>query len=161
MTDMRPDAPRYLHERGASAADATATVDVADLLSRLTERAEELAEARVSQKHAEANLRKKTREWDKERKARTEERQQLESDCRDLEIECSQIGTERRELEVELKREREARTAAEADLKRMQERIASLQHQLKIAWAQLQQGAPEAEPSQWWSRRPWWTRLGS
>jgi chromosome segregation ATPase len=155
MTDTRPDAPRYLHERDASAADATATVDLADLLSRLAERTEELAEARVSQKHAEATLKQKTREWDKERKAHREARRQLETDCRELETESTQIRTERGELEAEVEREREARTAAEADLKRMQERVGSLQHQLKIAWAQLQQGGPEAE------QRPWWSRLGS
>ena len=155
MTDTRPDAPRYLHERDASAADARATVDLADLLSRLAERTEELAEARVSQKHAEADLKQKTREWVMERKAHREARRQLETDCRELETECTQIGTERRELEAEVEQEREARAAVEADLKRMQDRVASLQHQLKIAWGQLHRGGTEAE------QRPWWNRLGS
>ena len=54
-----------------------------------------------------------------------------------------------------MEQEREARAAVEADLKRMQDRVASLQHQLKIAWDQLHKGGTEAE------QRPWWNRLGS
>jgi chromosome segregation ATPase len=155
MPETRPDGPRYLRERDAPTGDSSATVDVTDLLARLAECTEELAEARVRQKHAEATLKRTTREMDAERKAHTETRQQLETDCRELEAECNEVTAECRDLEAEVARERKARSAVQADLKRAQDRIAALQHQLQIAWAQLQQGRSEAE------QRPWWGRLDS
>jgi hypothetical protein len=154
MPDTRSDAPRYLRERDASTADTTATVDVTDLLRRLAERTEELAEARVRQKHAEANLKKKTREMDTERKARGKTRQQLEADRRNLAELRDQVTAQFRTLEAQVARERKARAAVEADLKRAQDRAAALQHQLQVARAQLEQGGTEPE------QRPWWGRLG-
>jgi chromosome segregation ATPase len=152
MADTRPDAPRHLRERDAEAADTSATVDVSELLTRLAERTEELAEARVGQKRAEANLKKKTRELDAERELRTKRRQQLETDCRELEAECIQVTEDYRALEAQLVREREARAAVQADLKRVQGRIAALQHQLQIAWAELKPEGTEAEGGPWWDR---------
>jgi chromosome segregation ATPase len=155
MPETRPDAPRYLRKREGRAADSAAAVDVTDLLSRLAEQTEELAEARVRQKHAEADLERKTREMDAERKAHLETRRQLETDCRELEAEANEVTAECRELEAEVARERKTRTQTEADLKRTQDRVAALQHQLQVAWAQLEHGGSEAE------QRPWWGRLGS
>jgi chromosome segregation ATPase len=155
MSEAQPDAPRYLREGSAHTADNTAIVDVTDLLARLAERTEELAEARVRQKHAEAGLKRKTQEMDAERKAHREMRQRLETDCRDLKAECDQVSAECGELKAQVARERRGRLAAEVDLRRAKERVASLEHQLQIAWAQLQQDAVESE------RRPWWSRLGS
>jgi chromosome segregation ATPase len=155
MADTRPDVPRYLREEDAPGADTTASVDVTKLLARLGEQTEELAEARVRQKHAEANLKRKTREMTAERKAHRETRERLETDCAELEAECQQAGAECRQLKALLARERKARSAAEADLKRVQDRVGSLQHQLQIAWARLKQDGTETE------QRPWWSRLGS
>ncbi len=155
MPDTRPDAPLYLREGSVPEAEGTASVDVTDLLARLAQQTEELAEARVRQKHAEDALEQKTREMNAERKALVEKRERLQFDCAELEADCDQAAAEARELEAGLARERDARRAAEADLKRMRERVASLQHQLQIARAQLQKGGAEVEP------RPWWSRLGS
>ena len=155
MPETRPDTPRIVHERDAPTADTTATIDVADLLTRLADRTEELAEAKVRQKHAEANLKKKTREVDSERKAHSETRGQLEADCRELEAECHQVAAQCRELEAEVARERNARTAVEVDLRRAQHRVTALQHQLQIARAELPQGRTEG------GQRLWWSRLGS
>jgi chromosome segregation ATPase len=155
MPQTRPDAPRYLRTRDAGGADSTAAVDVTDLLTRLAEQTEELAEARVRQNHAEADLSRRTREMDAERKAHLETRRKLETDCRELEAEANEVTAECRELEAEVARERKTRTKVEADLKRTQDRIAALQHQLQVAWAQLEHGGSQAE------QRPWWRRLGS
>jgi chromosome segregation ATPase len=142
MSETRPDAPRYLREQDAPPAENAASVNVTDLLARFAEQAEELAEAKVRQENAEAALRKATREMNKERKAHSEAQTKLETDCS--------------ELEAEVVRERSARTAAQAELTRVQDRVASLQQQLQIARARLQQGGAEAE-----QQRPWWSRLGS
>jgi chromosome segregation ATPase len=155
MPDTRPDAPRYLREQDASTADATVTVDVRDLVARLAERTEQVAEAMVRRKHAEAKLKKKTREMDKEREAHGETIRQLEADCREREEDCYQVAAEYRELEAQVAREREARAAVQTDLKRAQDRVAALQHQLQGAWAQLQPGETESE------KRPWWGRTES
>ena len=154
MPERRPDGPRILRERDAPAADATANVDVTDLLSRLADRTAELAEARVQQKHAEANLKTMSREVDTEREAHAETRRQLEADCRELEEECHQVAAACRELEAEVARERDARATAEAELKRAEERSAALQHQLQVVWTQLQQDKTEGP-------HPWWRRFGS
>jgi chromosome segregation ATPase len=155
MPDTRPDAPRHLRERNASPADAMATVDITELLKRLAERTEELAEARVRQKHAEAKLKKKTRELDAEREAHGETMRQLEADCRECAEECNQVAAEYRELEAQAAREREARAAVQTDLKRAQDRVAALEHQLQVAWAQLQHGETKS------GKGPWWDRSGS
>jgi chromosome segregation ATPase len=155
MPDTRPDAPRHLRERNASTADATATVDVTELLTRLAERTEELAEVKVRQKHAEASLKTKTRELDTEREAHGETLRQLEAECREREEECNRVAAEYRELEAQVAREREASAAVQTDLQRAQDRVAALQHQLQVAWSQLRQGGSEAE------ERPWWGRSGS
>jgi septal ring factor EnvC (AmiA/AmiB activator) len=154
MADKRPDARRYLREQGTAAGDTTATVDVTELLTRLAERTEELAEARARQKHAEARLKRKRREIYKERKIHEETLEQLETDCRELEQKCHQAAAEYRELEGQADRERKARATVEADLKRAQQRAAAVQHRLQIARAQLEEGDREAE------RRPWWERSG-
>jgi chromosome segregation ATPase len=155
MPETQPDGPRYLRDGDASQAGTTASVDVTDLLGRLGEQTEELAEARVRQKHAEAELKRKAREMSAQRKAHNEKVKRLESDCAELEAECNQAAAESRELKALLARERRARSAAEADLKRVQERVASLQHQLQIAWTRLKEDEAGTE------RRPWWNRLGS
>jgi chromosome segregation ATPase len=152
MADTRPDAPRYLREQGAQAADTSATVDVSELLTRLAERTEELAEARVRQKRAEANLKKKTRELDTERELRNRKRQQLETACRELEAECIQATEDFRALEAQLVREREARTAVQAELGRVQDRVAALQHQLQVAWTELKPEEAESGEGSWWDR---------
>ena len=155
MAETRPDAPRYLRHQDAQAADTSATVDVRDLLRRLAERTEEVAEARVRQKRAEGDLKEKTREMESEREAHVKARQQLETDCRKLEVECIQISEEYRGLEAKAAREREAGAAVHADLKRAQDRVNALQQQLQVVWAQLEQDRTESEP------RPWWGRSGS
>jgi chromosome segregation ATPase len=155
MAEARQDGPRFLYERDAATTDVTASVDVADLLTRLAEQTEALAEARVRQKYAEAALKRKTREMEEERKAHSQTRQRLETDCRELEAECNEVTAECRDLQAEAARERKARAVVEADLKRAQDEVAALQHQAKVAWAQLQQGGSQAE------HRPWWARLGS
>jgi chromosome segregation ATPase len=154
MPERRQDGPRILYEHDAPPADAGSTVDVTGLLTRLAERTAELAEARVRQKQAEANLKKKTRELNSERKAHRETRRQLESDCRELETECHQAAAACRQLEADVAEQRDARAAAEAELKRAQERGAALQHQLQVVWAELQQHKPEGP-------QPWWRRFGS
>jgi chromosome segregation ATPase len=156
MADARPDGPRYLRDPDTPVTDTTAAVDVSELLARLAERTEELAEATVRQKHAEADLRRRTREVTAERKAHNETRQRLENDCQALGTECDLLSAERRGLEAEVARERNARTTVEADLKRVQDRIGSLQHKLKGAWGELRQRETEVaeQPS-------WWKRLGS
>jgi chromosome segregation ATPase len=151
MAEARQDGPRFLYERDAATADITASVDVADLLTRLAEQTEALAEARVRQKHAEAELKRKSREMDAERKAHSQTRQQLETDCRELEAECNEVTAECRDLQAVAAGERKARAGVEAELKRAEDRAAALQ----VAWAQLQQGGSQAE------QRPWWARLGS
>jgi chromosome segregation ATPase len=174
MPETRPDGPRFLHETDPSKADTTATVDVMDVLARLADRTEELAEAKVRQKHAEATLRRKTREMNTERKAHREACKRLEADCRDLGAEFGQVAAQCRELEAEIARERKARTALEVDLKRAQRGVAALQHHLQVAWAQLQQdrsAALQHELQGAWAQlqpgrteggqRSWWSRLGS
>jgi chromosome segregation ATPase len=156
MPDARPDAPRYLHERGTPKADTTAAVDVSELLARLAERTEELAEARVEEKHAEAELRRRSRQVTSERKAHNEMRERLENDCQALESECELLLAESRELEIEAAREQDARTTVEGDLKRAEDLSAALQDKLKIVWAQLRESETESiEPP------PWRRRLGS
>ena len=133
MPDMRPDAPRYLREQDAPEpdADARSTVDVTELLSRLSERTEELAEAKVKQKAAEADLRRKSRQLSTQRKAHDETSERLETDRRELEQERDQVVAERRELEAEVARELEARAELEAELEETQERVAALQRRLQ------------------------------
>jgi chromosome segregation ATPase len=155
MPEARQDGPRFLYEKDAPKADSSATVDVMDLLTRLAEQTEELAEARARQKQAEATLKSKTREVNSERKVHGEACKRLEADCRDLEAERNQVAAECRELEAEIADARKARTADEAELKRAQHRVAALQHQLQVAWAQLQQDRTGGE------QRPWWSRLRS
>jgi chromosome segregation ATPase len=156
MPDARPDPPPYLHKRGASTADTTEAVDVSELLARLAQRTEELAEAKVEQKHAEAELRKRSRQVTTERKAHNEMRQQLEDDCQALESECEQLLAESRELELEVAREQDARTAVVADVKRAEDVTAALEDKMKIVWAQLRQSETEAS-----EKPPWRRRLGS
>ena len=150
---MRPDAPRYLREQAAPDGGGRSRVDVSELLGRLSERTEELAEAKVTQKAAETDLRRTTRELSTQRKAHSETSQRLETDRRELEEERDQVVTERRELEAEVARELEARAALEAELEQTQERVADLQRRLQSAWADLQQTEPEPEDRRWWSKR--------
>jgi chromosome segregation ATPase len=156
MADARPDTPRYLRDSDTPVTDKTAAVDVSELLARLAARTEELAEARVRQKHAQAELKRRTREVTAERKAHSETRQRLENDCQALGTECDLLSAERRGLETEVARERSARSSVEADLKRVQDRIGSLQGKLKSAWSELRQREIEVaeQPS-------WWRRMGS
>jgi chromosome segregation ATPase len=164
MPDPAPDAPRYLHDRDTHTAhdrdtptaDTTAAVDVTELLARVAELTEELAEARVQQKHAEAELERRTRQVNIERQAHNATRQRLEDDSQALVTECDLLAAESRGLEAEVARERNARTAVEEDLKRVQDRTAALQDKLRIAGAQRRQNETEA-PEQ----PPWWRRLGS
>ena len=135
-------------------ADTRAIVDVEALLASLAERTAELTEARLGRKHAEAGLKTKTRDLEAERKEHKETRRQLEADCRELEKERRQVGGECRELTAKAAEQREARGAAEAELKRAEERSVSLQRQLQVVWAQLQQQKPEES-------QPWWRKLGS
>jgi chromosome segregation ATPase len=157
MPDTQPDGPRYLRQGVAPPGETTASVDVTELLAKLAEQTEELAEARVGQKHAQAELKRKARQLTAERKAHSETQKRLEADCAELQAECDQAAGESRELKARLTREHNARTAAEADLKRVQERLGSLQHQLQIAWARLKEEGGEEEQQP----RPWWSRLGS
>jgi chromosome segregation ATPase len=145
-----------VHDRDTPAADTKAAVDVTDLLARLTELTEELAEARVQQKHAEADLKKKARQVAAERKAHNATRQRLEDDCQALEADCDLLSAESHGLEAGVAEERNARTSVEADLKRVQDRTAVLQQKLKIAWTELKQSETEAG-----EQLPWWRRLGS
>ena len=156
MPDARPDPPPYLHKRGTPTADTTAAVDVSELLARLAQRTEELAEAKVEQKHAEAELRKRARQVTTERKAHNEMRQSLEGDCQALESECELLLAESRELELEVAREQDARTAVVGDVKRAEDVTAALQDKMKIIWAQLQESETEAI-----EQPPWRKRLGS
>ena len=144
MPDARPNPPPYLHQRGTPKADTTAAVDVSELLARLAQRTEELAEAKVEQKHAEAELKRRSRQVTTERKAHNEMREPLESDCQALESECELLLVESRELEVEVAREQDARTAVEVDLKRAEHLTATLEDKLKMVWAQLRQSENEA-----------------
>jgi chromosome segregation ATPase len=144
MPDARPDPPPFLHKRGTPTADTTAAVDVSELLARLAQRTEELAEAKVEQKHAEAELRKRSRQVTTERKAHNEMRQRLEEDCQALESECELLLAESRELELEVAREQDARTAVVGDVKRAEDVTAALQDKMKIIWAQLRQSETEA-----------------
>ena len=153
MPDMRPDAPRYLREQAAPAADERSTVDVKELLTKLSERTEEVAEAQVKQKAAEADLRRMTRQLSAQRKAHDETSQRLETDRRELEEERDTVAAERRELEAEVARELEARAALEAELEETQERVTALQHRLQIAWTELQRTEAEPEQRRWWDRR--------
>jgi chromosome segregation ATPase len=156
MAEARPDPPRYLHDREVPTAETTVAVDVTELLARLAERTEELAEAKVNRKHAEAQLEKTTREVNTERKAHNETRQRLEDDCGPLEVECELLSVEGSELEAAVVQERDARTAVEADLKRAQDRNAAFERNLKIARGQLQQRETEAA-----EQLPRWRRRGS
>lgn len=144
MPDARPNPPPYLHQRGTPTADTTAAVDAGELLARLAQRTEELAEAKVEQKHAEAELKKRSRQVTTERKAHNDMREPLESDCQALESECELLLAESRELEVEVAREQDARTAVEVDLKRAEHLTATLEDKLKMVWAQLRQSENEA-----------------
>jgi chromosome segregation ATPase len=152
MAEPRQQGPRVLYERDPPKAESTAPVDVMELLAGLAERTEELAEARAWEKQAEASLRSMTREASSERKAHAEACKQLESDQRDLAAERDEVAAECRELESQLAREREGRSADEAELKRAQHRVAALQRQLQVAWAQLQQDRTEGGQRSWWSR---------
>jgi chromosome segregation ATPase len=154
MPDARPDAPRYLHQRGTPTADTTAAVDVSELLARLAQRTEELAEAKVEQKNAEAELRKRSRQVTTERKAHNEMRERLEGDCQGLESECELLLAESRELEIEVAREQDARAAAEGELKRAEDLTAALQDKLKIIWAQLRESETESIEPLSWRRKP-------
>jgi chromosome segregation ATPase len=155
MPEARQDGPRFLYERDAPQTDPAGAMDAMELLARLADRTEELAEARVRQKHAEADLKRKTRELASERKARAQARKQLEADRRELEAEFREVEAECRDLEAEIARGRKGRTADEAELKRVQHRVAALQQQLQVAWAQLQESGTEG------AQRSWWSRLGS
>jgi chromosome segregation ATPase len=126
-----------------------------DLLTRLAERTEQLAEANVRHEHAEADLRKMTREAGTERKARGLRRKQLEADRRDLKTERDEIAAGCRDLKTEIARERNALTALEDQLTQAQHRVTTLQHQLQVAWAQLPQRGSQG------GQRSWWSRLGS
>jgi len=152
MAEPRKDGPRIVYETDAREADSAATVDVMDLLAQLADRTEEVAEATARERHAEATLRSKTREVNSERKAHREALKRLEADYRDLEAERDQVASECHDLEAEIAKEHSARTADEAELERTQHRVAALQHQLQVAWAQLQQGRPEGGQPSWWSR---------
>jgi chromosome segregation ATPase len=156
MTDMRPDAPRYLHDRDTPAPETKAAVDVTELLARLAQRTEELAEAKAQQKHADSELRKRKREVTSERKAHNEARQLLKMDCQALESDCDRLAEGARALELEVAQVRDGRNAVEADLKRVQDLTAALQQKLKIARAELRQIETEAA-----EQLPWWKRLGS
>lgn len=164
MPDPAPDTPRYLHDRAASTvpdrdtptADTKAAVDTSELLARLAELTEELAEARVQKKHAEAEKEKRTREVATERKAHNTARQRLEDECQALEAECDLLSAESQALEAAVAEEQKARTAVEADLKRAQDRTAVLQRKLKVAWAELRQSETEGA-----EKLPWWRRRGS
>jgi chromosome segregation ATPase len=156
MAQARPDAPRDLHDREVPTAETTVAVDVTELLARLAERTEELAEAQVNRKHAEAQLEKRTREVNTERKAHNDTSRRLEDDCGALEVECEVLSVEGRDLEAAVVQERDARIAVEADLKRAQDRNAALKRNLKIARGQLQQRETEAA-----EQLPRWRRLGS
>ena len=153
MPDGRPNAPRYLRAQDAPDADSQSKVDVTELLSRLTERSEELGEARVQQKAAAADLRRTSRQLSAQRKAHAETRERLETDRRELEEERHRVVAERRELEAEVAREMEARAELEGELEETQERIAALQRRLQAAWGELQQTDPEPEDRRWWNRR--------
>jgi chromosome segregation ATPase len=141
-----------LRQHEAPPADATANVDVEDLLSQLAERTGEAAEARVRRQHAETRLKSKTRELDSERKAHKETRKRLEADRRELETERREVVAACDELKAKVAEQRDARAAAEAELKRAEEQSVALQHQLQVVWTQLQQQKPE-EPQPWWRRR--------
>jgi chromosome segregation ATPase len=156
MAEARPDSPRSLHDREVATAETTVAVDVTELLARLAERTEELAEAKVNRKHAEAQLEERTREVDAERKAHSETRQRLEDDCGPLEVECELLSVEGHDIEAAVVQERDARTAVEAALKRAQDRNAALERNLRIARGQLQQRETEAA-----EQLPRWRRLGS
>jgi chromosome segregation ATPase len=154
MPERRREGPRILHERDVPAADASASVDVTELLSRLADQTAELTEARVLQKQAEASLNAKSGEVDAERQAHAETRSRLEAKCRELEAGCQKVAASCRELQDEITWARSARAAAETELKRAQEQSAAFQHQLQVVWAQLQQEKAEG-------RDPWWRRRGS
>jgi chromosome segregation ATPase len=141
-----------LRQHEAPPADATAKVDVEELLAQLAERTAELAEAKVRRRNAEANLRGKTRELDSDRKAHKETSRRLEADRRELETERREVGAACDELKAKVAEQRDGRAAAEAELKRAEEQSAALQHQLQVVWTQLQEQKPE-EPQRWWRRR--------
>jgi chromosome segregation ATPase len=154
MPERRREGPRILHERDVPPADASASVDVTELLSRLADQTAELAEARVLQQQAEASLKAKSREVDAERKAHAETRSRLEAKCRELEAERQQVEAACRELEDEVTWARSARAGAEEELRRVREQSAAFQHQLQVVWAQLQQEKTEGSD-------PWWRKRGS
>jgi chromosome segregation ATPase len=141
-----------LRQREAPPADATANVDVDELLAQLAERTAEVAAAKVRRQHAETNLKSKTRELDSERKAHKETRRRLEADRRELETERREVGAACDELKAKVAEQRDARAAAEGELERAEEQSVALQHQLQVVWTQLQQQKP-AEPQPWWRRR--------
>jgi chromosome segregation ATPase len=144
MAEARPDPPRALHDGEVLTAETTVAVNVTELLARVAQRTEELAEAKVNRKHAEAQLEQRTREVDTERKAHNDTRQRLEDHCGPLEVECELLSVEGGELEAAVVQERDARAAVEADLKRAQDRNAALERNLKMARGQLQQRETEA-----------------
>jgi len=156
MAEARPDPPRHLHDREVPTAETTVAVDVTELMARLAERTEELAEARVNRKRAKSQLEKRTREVNTERKAHDETRQRLEEHCAALEVECELLSVDGRKLDAAVVQERDARTAVEADVKRAQDRNAALERTLRIARGQLQQRETEAA-----EQLPRWRRLGS
>jgi chromosome segregation ATPase len=139
--------PRALHQEDVPPA---ANVDVEKLLTQLAELTAGIAEAQVKQKHAEANLKTKTRELASEREAHQKTRWRLETDGQALDSERAELVAAHRELELQLAEHRDARVAGEVELKRAEERGEVLQHQLHVARARLQQ-QPE-EPQRWWRR---------
>jgi septal ring factor EnvC (AmiA/AmiB activator) len=149
----RRDGPRILHDPDRPSGDANASVDVGDLLAKLSEQTAELAEARVKQEQAEAKLKKKAGELESEQAAHDEVVQRLEADCRELEAECQEVAAACGELEAVLAGQRTAHAATEADLKGAKERGAALHHQLRVVQAQQGQDKPQGPP-------PWWRRFG-
>jgi chromosome segregation ATPase len=154
MAKRQQDGPRAVHEHDVPPVASSERVDVEELLGQLAERSAELAEARMKRKHAETNLKTKTRELDSERKARKQTSRQLEGDRSALETERDQHVAACRQLKAQVAEQRKARTAAEAELKQAETRSAALQHQFQVVSAQLRHQKPE-EP------QPWWRRFGS
>lgn len=147
----RRDGPRILHEPDPPP-DANASVDVDDLLAKLSDQTAELAEAKVKQKQAEAKLKTKADELESERAAHEQTVQRLEADCRELEAECQEVAAACGELEAVLAGQRNARATTETELKRAKERSAALHHQLRVVQAQQGQDTQQGPP-------PWWRRF--
>ena len=147
----RREGPRILHDPNPPPADASARVDVTELLTKLADHTAELAEVRVQQQHAEAKLKTKAEELESEQTAHDEAVQRLEAECRELEAECQDVTAACGELEAVLAGQRSARAATEAELKRAKERAAALHHQLRVVQAQQGQDKPQGPPA-WWRR---------